>query len=460
MRLKTDMYTDMRNEIWNDLNQYYEKLPAVPNLAPDLKEVFVSSLCKAKLLLRIVGDLLYTSWYNGSRKHVDKRFTTELNTIYNINEVNNQLLIRLGLCPYVRISDIREHPDKSTLSITLSYVFLKHDAIVAAPLNMTIDILTKDNGYYDFESDKFITKNNRLSVRYKLYLNECDESIDLSRWNSDSASPDRIDRVHDMLYQYFYNPVTKIFISTVLLCIGSHDCGYLNFCRNCQNDFERNIRCITSITDIINKLIDDWAANKCTITYAINKQVNSIFKHADDCVDNNGVAMSTVPGVENNSWSLPNSLLDFMIFERFDNYFYYSPTSTLNYIFKNRDTKIGAIDYIKENIYKDINASQNILLDHIDVLFGLKDTFANALENPATEDIEVPVTDTAKEEEIVVDEIEESKPNRIDIVIMAKQIADSDNKKRIKRTVKIKNHSRDTSNEKSFVDHRGAPDKY
>ena len=38
MRLKTDMYTDMRNEIWHDLNRYYGELPAVPNFAPDLKE--------------------------------------------------------------------------------------------------------------------------------------------------------------------------------------------------------------------------------------------------------------------------------------------------------------------------------------------------------------------------------------------------------------------------------------
>ena len=459
MRLKTDMYTDMRNEIWNDLNQYYEDSPS-PYFAPDLKETIVSSLCKAKLLLRIVGDLLYTSWYNGSRQYMNEQFTTELNTIYDINTVIDQRLIRLGLCPYVRISDIREQPDKSIIHITLSYVFLKNDVIVAAPLNMTVDILTKDNGYYDFESDKYIIKNDKLSVRYKLYLNESEESIDLSNWNDNDND---IEHVHDLLYEYFYNPVTKLLISTVLLCIGSHDCGYLNFCRNCQNDFERNVRCITSITDIINKLIDDWAANKCTITYAINKQVNSIFKHADDCVDNNGVAMSTVPGVENNSWSLPNSLLDFMIFERFDNYFYYSPTSTLNYIFKNRDTKISAIDYIKENIYKGINASQNILLDHIDVLFGLKDTFANALENPATEDIEVPVTDTAKEEKSVVDKTVEPEPNRIDI-IMAKQITDSnkknDEKKRIKKTIKIKKRSRDTEDETSFVDHRGAPDRY
>ena len=450
MRLKTDMYTDMRNEIWHDLNRYYGELPAVPNFAPDLKETIVSSLCKAKLLLRIVGDLLYTSWYNGSRQHVNKRFTSELNTIFDINEVNNQLLIRLGLCPYVRISDIREQLDKSIIRITLSYVFLKNDAIVAAPLNLTIDILTKDIGYYDFESDKFITKNNKLSVRYKLYLNECEESIDLSNWNDNSTSPDRIDRVHNMLYQYFYNPVTKILISTVLLCINSHDCGYLNFCRNCQNDFERNIRCITSLKDIIDRLIDDWAArDECTITYAIDKQANIIFKHVDDHIDNNGIVMSAVPGVENSGWSLPNSLLDFMIFERFDNYFYYSPTSTLHYIFKNKDTKISAIDFIKENIHNDIDASQNILLDDIDVLFGLKDTFANALENSVAEEVENPVTATPRQEEIVVDEIEEPEPDKINIVIMAKRITDSDKKKQIKmkKSPLIKNHSRDTTNE-------------
>lgn len=447
MRLKTDMYTDMRNEIWYDLNQYYKDLMP-PYFAPDLKETIVSSLCKAKLLLRIVGDLLYTSWYNGSRQYMNEQFTSELNTIFDINTVINQRLIRFGLCPHVRISDIREQPDKSIIHITLSYVFLKNDAIVAAPLNMTVDILTKDNGYYDFELDKYIKKNDKLSVRYKLYLNESKESIDLSTWNDNSD----IDHVHDSLYEYFYNPVTKLLISTVLLCISSHDCGYLNFCRNCQNDFERNVRCITSLKDIIDRLVDD-ASDKCSITCAINKQSNIIFKHNDDHVDGNGIVMSAVPGVENSSWSLPNDLLDFMIFERFDSYYYYSPTSMLNYIFKTRDIKIDASDYIKEVMHNGFDVSQDVIFDDIDVLFGLKDTFANAFENPA-KDIEGPAIGTAKEEEIVVDEIKESKPNRIDIVIMAKQIADSDKKKRVKRTVRIKNRSSDTTNEISFADQR------
>ena len=454
MRLKTDMYTDMRNEIWNDLNLYYKDLTPSPCFAPpDLKEVIVSSLCKAKLLLRIVGDLLYTSWYNGSRQYIymmPERFTTELNTIFDINTVIGQRrLIRLGLCPYVRISDIREQPDKSIFHITLSYVFLKNDAIVAAPLNMTIDILTKDNGYYDFESDKYIIKNNKLSVRYKLYLSESKESIDLSKWNDNSD----IDHVHDLLYEYFYNPVTKLLISTVLLCISSHDCGYLNFCRNCQNNFERNVRCITSLKDIIDRLVDD-VSNKCSITCAINKQSNVIFKHNDDHVDGNGIVMNAVPGVENSSWLLPNSLLDFMIFERFDNYYYYSPTSTFNYISKTKDIKIRASEYIKEFMHNGFDVSQNAIFDDIDVLFGLKDTSVNAPET-LNKALNKEIETTAKQEETVTDEIEEP-DNRTNIVNIAKRISNSDKNKQIKRkrTVKIKNHSHDTTNEISFADQR------
>jgi len=444
MRLKTDMYTDMRNEIWYDINEYYKN--STPSyFTPDLKEVIVTSLCKAKLLLRIIGDLIYTSWYNGSKQCVNECFTKELNNIFDLNTIiGSRRLIDFGLCPHVYISDIREQLDKSVISITLSYVFLKNDAIVAAPLNLTINILTKDTGYYDFESDKFITMNNKLSIKYRLYLNECNESIDLSNWNNDnSIESECVTEVLKSLYEYLYNPVTKILITTVLLNICSHDSGYLNFCRNCQNEFDRRARCITAFNDIINKLLDnnDIASGKHTITIELGKMSYDIFKHVDDCIDPDGVVASAVPGIENSSWSLPNSLLDFMIFERFNNYYYYSPTSTLNYISK-MDTKVTPKVYIRDKMHYDPVVDQNVIFDDIDVLFGLKNT---TIESSLKDD-----NDNNMPEEVVVD-IDESfeQPNEVNIVTMAKQAVGVDEKKRVKTIVKIKKH-KNISNEKSF----------